>query len=391
MVTFEEALNIVLESSFLIETEGVSLPDASGRVLAQDVVSDVDMPPFDKSAMDGYACRRDNLTGVLEIIETIPAGAVPEKKINPGQCARIMTGARIPEGADCVIKVEETETTAEGEVRFIAGQTRDNIARKAEDARRGDIVLGSGMLLAPQHIAVLASVGCTFPIVFRKPRVAILSTGDEIVEPDLIPGPSQVRNSNAWQLIAQVKRAGGLPFYHGIIRDSKDETRIALEKALAENDIVLLSGGVSMGDYDFVPGVFEALGLEIRFRTIAIQPGKPTVFAVRGDKRIFGLPGNPVSSFNLFTLLVAPLIGKMTGRKAGFGIRRLPMGAAYQRKKSDRLSWIPVSFSEDGKVYPVEYHGSAHIHALAYADGIAAIEAGRNTVNTGEFVDVRFI
>jgi molybdopterin molybdotransferase len=391
MITFEEALKIVLGSVIPCDAEEVGLLDSHGRVLAMDVVSDVDMPPFDKSAMDGFACRREDLHRALEIIETVPAGALPSRTISPGQCVRIMTGAKIPGGADCVIKVEETFINPEGKVKFTATGTRDNIARQGEDVRNGQVVLEKGTLVASQHIAVMAAAGCVAPRVYCKPQITILSTGDEIVEPDLVPGPAQVRNSNAYQLMSLAARAGAEPSYLGVIPDDEATTTENVRKALSGCDILLLTGGVSMGDFDFVPSVYLKLGIDIKFQTIAIQPGKPTVFGTLENKRIFGLPGNPVSSFNIFSLLVAPLIRAMTGLAIHREIKRLPMGIEYQRKRSDRLSWIPVRFSEDGKVFPVEYHGSAHIHALTGADGIAAIPAGKAGIKPGDLVDVRFI
>jgi len=218
--------------------------------------------------------------------------------------------------------------------------------------------------------------------------LAVIATGDEIVEPHLKPGISQMRNSNGYQLVAQADKAGVNAEYLGIASDNQAETFTKVSLALKKYDVVVLTGGVSMGTYDFVPKIFEKAGIEILFRTIALQPGKPTLFGKKDDKRIFGLPGNPVSSFTTFELLVKPLLWKMMG--VAEPVRKLPMplGVEYKRKRTDRMQWIPVRINE-GKVYPIEFHGSAHIFSLASADAIAAIPLGLNHVNTGELVDVR--
>lgn len=391
MISLEEALRTVLDTAVLAGTEKTDLFHALGRGLAEDIISDMDMPPFNKSAMDGFACRVEDIEMELEIIETIPAGQQPSKFIAKGLCSKIMTGARVPDGADCVIKVEETEITVSGKVRCTAGKTNPNIAYRGEDILKGNKVLDKGTLLKPHHIAVLASAGVYRPLVYRRPRIAVISTGNEIVEPWEKPGPSQIRNSNAYQLCSLALQAGALPEYAGIAPDDERASLEMLKKASIDNDIILLTGGVSMGDFDFIPEVLKELGATIHFQTIAIQPGKPTVFATLNKKSIFGLPGNPVSSYNIFLLLVLPLIRAMVGGTYRPVPSRLPMGTDYSRKKSDRMSWIPVVIPDGISVYPVEYHGSAHIRSMSGADAIACIPAGIKELKTGDYVDVRLI
>ena len=388
MIRFEEALKTVLEHAPAMGKMEVALPESLGRFLAQDVVSDMDMPPFDKSAMDGYACRRADLSKTLTVIETVAAGTLPAFRVETGQCTRIMTGARIPEGSDCVVKLEDTEEAGEGMIRFIAKDTRDNIAQKAEDVRKGDILIRKGTRIAPQHIAVMAMVGLYLPKVARMPKIDIFSTGDELVEPFVKPVRGQIRNSNGYQLLNQAIRAGADPAYMGILPDREKESLEKIRYSLDHSDVILLSGGVSQGDFDFLPAVFEKLRINILFRTIASQPGKPTIFGTYKKKVIFGLPGNPVSSFNLFELLVRPMLEKMMGREEFGALERLPMGVPYRRKKSDRLNWFPVVM-RDGKIYPVEYHGSAHISAHLSASHIAAIPIGVTELNPGDLLDVR--
>lgn len=392
MIKFEEAYDIVLNSAnFHLQNERINFEDSLGRILAEDVNSDINMPPFDKSAMDGFAIRRSDIGNELEVIEVLPAGKVPEKEVGENQCTKIMTGAIIPDGADCVIMVEYTKETGENKIKFTFEYTNNNICYFAEDIKKDDLVLKKGIEIKPQHIAVMASVGCTQPLVSKQPKIGIISTGDELVEPSEIPGKSQIRNSNGHQLVAQVKRAGAIPDYIGIAEDSEEVTYNTISKALNDYDIVLLTGGVSMGDFDFIPEIMTKVGVDIKFQALAVKPGKPTIFGTFGkEKFIFGLPGNPVSSYTQFELLVKPLIMKLMGTTELNQIIKMPMGSEYSRRKSSRKSFIPVNIS-DGKAYPVEYHGSAHIHSYVFADGITSIEIGKEKLEIGELVDVRQI
>ena len=389
MISFEKALDIILDSARYLGDERVDFTDSLDRVLAEDVFSDVDMPPFDKAAMDGFACRREDLSQELDVIETIAAGQVPQKSIGPGQCTRIMTGAMIPEGADTVIMVEQTKETGTERIHFTAEKTTSNIARKAEDVKVGDIMWRKGQPIKPSHIAIFSAVGCTDPLVAKQPRVAILSTGDELVEPNEKPGPGMIRNSNAWQLMAQVKQAGSIPNYMGIVPDTREDTDIAISKALAENDVVLLTGGVSMGDFDFVPEIMQKNKVDIRFQKVAVKPGRPTVFGVTDKSWIFGLPGNPVSSFINFEVFVKPLLYKLMGNEFKPVELTLPMGVNFKRKKADRLEWVPVKINENAELVPASYHGSAHIHAVCLSDAIMSVAVDTYEIAKGELVNVR--
>jgi len=391
MIEFQKAYEIVISSFKTLGVERVDFIDSIGCVLAEDIISDIDMPPFDKSAMDGYACRLADLNLDLDVIELIPAGKAPNKTISAGECAKIMTGAMVPEGADCVIMIEETQEIAKNKIRFTKTITKPNITFRAVDVKKGDTVLKSGTLLQPQHIAVLASVGAVKPSVYKKPIVGVISTGDELVEPQDQPSISQIRNSNGFQIIAQIKKMNAIPVYFGIAKDTQESTKNIIEKAIAQCDVIILSGGVSMGDFDYVPEVLKNAGVDILFDSIAVQPGKPTTFGRSGNKFFFGLPGNPVSSFNQFELLAKPLIYRIMGYEFNPLTVRLPMGVAYNRKKASRLSWIPVLISDQGTVFPVDYHGSAHIYALSSAHGIVPIAIGQTELKKGELVDVRQI
>ena len=347
------------------------------------------MTPFDKAAMDGFACRKEDLDNELEVIETVAAGQIPQKSIEAGQCVRIMTGAMIPEGADTVIMVEQTEMTGEERVRFTGSRTTANIAYRAEDVTAGDVMWKKGEPILASHIAIFAAVGCTEPLVAKQPRVAVLSTGDELVEPYEKPGPGKIRNSNAWQLMAQIRNVNCIANYMGIVPDTEEETDLAISKALEENDVVILTGGVSMGDFDFVPKVMKKNNVDIRFQKVAVKPGRPTVFGVTEKSYIFGLPGNPVSSYINFEVFVKPMLYKLMGHDYRPVELTLPMAADYKRKKADRLEWVPVDITPAGEVLPVSYHGSAHIHAVCLSKALMKVPVDMFTFDKGETVHVR--
>jgi molybdopterin molybdotransferase len=391
MIEFDKAFGIVMKSGFETESETISFRDSYGRILDEDIASDIDMPPFNRSAMDGYACHRIDLTSDLEIVEVIAAGKEPAKMVGKDQCSKVMTGAIVPDGCDTVIMIEETANLINGKIRYTGNDPKLNISFKGEDIRTGEIVLRKGKFIQPQDIAVMASVGRTKILVKKRPKIGIISTGDELVEPSVQPGISQIRNSNAYQLITQVTRAGGVGIDYGIAPDNEAITLKMTEHAINESDIVIITGGVSMGDFDFVPLVLEQAGVKILFDQVNVQPGKPTTFGIHPKSIIFGLPGNPVSSFIQFELLVRPLISSMMGHHWIPDECKLPMAVDYKRKSSVRLGFIPVAINKNKEVIPVPFHGSAHITALSYSDGIIAMKPGTKSLEKGEIVNVRQI
>jgi len=419
MLKYKDAFEIVMNSisGKPLGTEQVEIDRSLNRILAEDVVADRDVPAFNKSAMDGFACRRTDLDNELTIIETIPAGLLPKKTIGRNQCSKIMTGAVVPEGADCVIMVEDTEPTADNKIRFtpleiplsqnkqkakrsltgfIGEHSTDNICFKGEDIKKGEVVLRAGAMISAQHIAVLASVGCTKPLVAMQPKVGIITTGDELVEPGKKPAPFQIRNSNGPQITAQVTAAGAKAKNYGIAADTEEALDDMVKKAMVENDVVIFSGGVSMGDYDLVPGILEKNNFKLLFEKVAVKPGRPTVFGIReegGEKPVFcfGLPGNPVSTFIIFELLVKPFLFKMMGHNYKPVVSHRQLEKTITRNKTERDSWLPVVFTENNKVKNIEYHGSAHINALCEADGLMCIPAGVAEVKEGTTIAVRQI
>ena len=408
MLSFEKALDTVLKSARPLGAEPVSLADAANRVLAEDVKSDMDIPPFNKSAMDGYACRRADLANDLEVIEIIPAGYAPTKSVGPGQCAKIMTGGVVPEGADCVVmkeyiadcrlpiadspianrksKIENAPT-----VRFVGEKTKDNICQKGEDIKAGDVVLRKGELLKPQHIAVLASVGHARPIVSKMPSVGIIATGSELVDPGTACEPCQIRNSNSFQLAAQAGSLGAAVTDYGITKDTKEAIDNMFKKVAAANDVVIVSGGVSVGDFDFVPDILRRNNIDLLFEGIAVKPGKPSVFGVSQDLYCFGLPGNPMSTFVQFEILIKPFLYRLMGCEHKHENVRMPLDESVERRKTERQAWFPVAITAVGTVKLIEYHGSAHISSLCPADGLISIDVGVARLEKGTIVPVRLI
>jgi len=394
MITFEEALSVSLNQAVTFGVESISFEEAAGRVLAENIFSDMDIPPFNKSAMDGYACRRQDLSKPMDVIEVIRAGIPPVRIITEGKCSQIMTGAIIPDGADTVIKVEECEVLQLNEnespvVRFTGEKTAANICLRGEDQRSGELILKVGTLLDTRHVPILATVGKVFIEVYCLPSVGVLSTGTELVEPGEVPGLSQIRNTNAYQIIAQLSAMGISCDYYGIASDDEALTRSMISEALENSDILILSGGVSMGEFDFVPTVLESLGVEVVFKQVAIQPGKPTLFGTSVNKFVFGLPGNPVSSYFILELLIRPFIYKCMSHDWNPPVLRLKTGEPLTRRKSNRLGWIPVRIDHQGLVHSINYNGSAHIFALRDAQGIIPMPIGITIIEEGEFVDVR--
>ena len=390
MIPFQEAYDTVMAAARLQLTEPVDYRQSVGRILAQDIHATMPMPPFDKAMVDGYACRRADLHEPLTLLETIQAGYGSPKPIEAGQCSKIMTGAVVPEGADCVFMVEQSAED-DGTVRFTGETTNDNIVPLAKDVQKNDLLLPTGHRIHTHDVAVLASMGHLRPMVYCQPSVGIVATGDELVEPEFTPGPAQIRNSNAYHLAAQVESIGLTPTYEGIARDDQDSLDAKIGSAIANNDVVLISGGVSMGEFDLVPGVLKKNGITIVFDKVAVQPGKPTVFGYSDSTFCFGLPGNPVSSYVIFETLVKPFLFKLMDYDYRPPTLRAPLADAFTRKAGTRSVWFPVTFTEEGTVRRMEYHGSAHINALSGADGLACVPQGITELGPGEAVTVRLI
>ena len=366
------------------------MQDALNRVLATNTFYDLAMPPFNKSAMDGFACRMEDISNELEIVEGIFAGKKPEEEIGKNQAAKIMTGAVVPKGADCVVMKEYSEEK-DGRVCFSTSKTKSNICYTGEDVKVGDLALVENTLLTPRHIPVLAGAGVSNPEVYCQPKVTVFATGSELVEPTEKPESFQIRNSNSSQMMAQLKEIGIEGNYGGIISDNFEETKQKMATAYESSDVVVLSGGVSEGDFDFIPSVIKELGFEILLTRIAVQPGKPVIFARKGNQYCFGLAGNPASSFLQFELYLKPFLYKMMGLELENRMVKATMSSDYFRKKTDRLKFIPAFINDNMEVQAVEFHGSAHINALINANCFVIMPIGVGEFKEGEKVDVRRI
>lgn len=390
MIRLEEALDIILGSIISKnETELLPLASSLGRVLAEDVFSDMDIPQFDKSAMDGFACRRAELGQPLEILETIQTGFKPEFEVKTGQCSRIMTGAMVPKGADCVVMQEYTEIDAEGKMVFTGKNTATNLLYQGQDVKKGDRTLEKGTLISPQNVAILASAGLEHVKVFKKKKVAIISTGSELVEPGEMVPEAKIRNTNTSQLTGQVKDCNQTPVYFGLVQDEEEAIENAIRKAEKECEVIILTGGASVGEFDLVPVVVEGMEYDRKFQKVAIQPGKPVSFSVKDGKYCFGLSGNPVSSFLQFQLLVKPMLVKLSGNQAKTERIWIKFDGEFQRKKAERRYFLPVVLNEKGFAVPPAYHGSAHLHALNGIYGFAEVAEGVYEIKKGEEVYVR--
>ncbi len=391
MLEYKDALEIILSSVQVLPTEKVELRNSQKRVLASDVFHDMDMPPFNKSAMDGFACRHSELNNELEVIETIYAGKNPGKRIGENQCYKIMTGAVVPEQADCVFKKEDAVFTSTGKVTCTNTSTTCNINFRGEDCKRGDKILNKSTLITARHLPVLAGAGVARPEVFKQPNVTVFATGTELVEPEVKPLWYQIRNSNSSQLLAQLAETGIDANYGGILKDETSDIQNKMEEAFQLNDVVILTGGVSVGEYDLIPEVLDNLGFETLVRATGIKPGKPMSFARRSNHYCFGLSGNPVSSFVQFELYVKPFLFALMGHSFQPDMLKLPVETDYSRNKSDRIDFVPVNINEKMEVVLVEFHGSAHINALSGAGFLMEVPKGVNMIKKGELVDVRSI
>lgn len=393
MLELQDALTIITElaSGRGVGTERVDLLDAFHRVLAEDILSDIDIPPFSKSTRDGFACRRADLGNELEVIETIAAGGVPQRILGPNECARIMTGAAIPQGADAVVMFEHAEHLSENRVLCRPSCLGNNIHPQGTSIMAGETVLHAGDMIKAQQVAVLASVGCSRPLVSRRPKVGVIATGSELVEPNRKPEACQIRNSNSFQLSAMVLGASALPQNYGLVGDNKGAIQAVLKKAMAENDVVILSGGISKGDYDFVRDVLEENLVDLVFDRVRVDPGRLMVFGISDSAFCLGLSGNPVSNFIMFELVVKPFLYVMAGHAFRADVSLARMAETLVRDEAERDLWLPVLLAADGRVHPVESRGSMSITSLCRADGLMRVPTGVTEVREGTTVVVKQI
>lgn len=391
------AQRCILQHAVALGVELVRLERSLGRVLAEDVISNRDHPPYDVSAMDGYAVRAADLIDMpasFTVVEDIKAGAMPTMAVLPGQCARIMTGAPIPHGADTVIRVEDSQSLSHDLVQIgqAAVQGAD-IRQRGENLRTGEVVLKAGIEITPGVLGILAMVKCTEVSVQRLPRVAILSSGDELEGLDEPFDPNKIPDANSYTLLAQVQALGIEPALLGIARDDPLELSQYLMRGL-EFDVLLVSGGTSVGVYDFVRPTIEALGIHMHFWRVAIRPGHPIAFGTTPSTCVFCLPGNPVSSMVCFEQFVAPALRSMMGHPRVYR-RTIPARLAHAVKhRPGRTELIRVVLSRDQHGYLAEAtgsQGSGVLLSMAHADGLLVVPSESNGLAAGDMAEVQLL
>lgn len=401
LTQLHEAQRIVLDATPVLGVEKVSILDALGRVLGENIVAERDNPPWDNSAMDGFAVRWEDIKQehaiqkpvTLSIIEDVPAGTMPTKTVGPGQAIRIMTGAPMPRGADTVLKVEDTEPTPTS-VRVLKPEPKGaNIRSQGEDVKKGDCMIAQGTRIRPGESGMLAILAKSLVFAYQRPRVAILSTGDELADLDERFSDEKIINSNSYGIAAAVQEAGGVPLLLGIARDTPDALKEKISQGL-NADILVLSGGVSMGDYDFTKAVFRELGAEMNFWKLAIRPGQPLAFGLIQDKLAFGLPGNPVSSMVTFEQLVRPALQKMGGCRT-YG--RPVLQAIFQEtfsKRTDRRHFLRGILTREEGVFKVRTtgdQGSGILTSMVKANCLIDVPIEIERLNPGDGVTVQLL
>ncbi|MGD1996523.1 MAG: molybdopterin molybdotransferase MoeA [Anaerolineae bacterium] len=393
-LSVEEALQRILSTARVLEPERVPILEAVNRVLAESIAAGRDIPPLANSAMDGYAVRGEDVAQAparLQVVEEVAAGSVGEIKVQPGTAVRIMTGAPIPQGADTVVRFEDTHVDGDWVEVVKEYATGKNVRSAGEDVRAGQTVLSPGKVLRPQEIGMLAAVGHVEVAVIRRPRVGILATGDEVVSPDETPGPAQIWDANSYTVAAQVRRYGGLPLVLGIARDREALVRQGIREALAqESDFIITSGGVSVGDFDLVKQVLAAEG-EMHFWSLNMKPGRPLAFGVVDGVPLLGLPGNPVSAMISTELFARPALLKMQG------IDEWPWLSVRARlvdpivRKDERRHYLRVRLRQTPEGWEAALtgdQGSGILNSLVQADGLAIVPEDVDHLPEGSMVDV---
>ncbi len=401
MKTVEESLARILDFVAPLGVEKIPLTECLNRVLAEDAYSTRHIPPRDNSAMDGYAVKHRDLRNaspespaVLRSVEEIPAGSSPGKRIGTGEAARIMTGAPVPDGADAVIKIEDVDVEDDRVRCFTPVEEGENVRKRGEDVIEGEAVIAAGSHIQPAHMGMLAATGHALVPVYKRPLVAIIATGDEIIDIDGDPSSEKIISSNSYSLYGQIIEAGGIPLPLGIARDTKKDLMSHFSMAKERAQVVISSGGVSMGDYDLVQDVLTELGARVEFETVAQRPGKPFTFATTETIPFFGLPGNPVSTMISFEQYVRPALRKMTGHKMLF--RRTARAVLDENitKKNDltyfirgKATWRDGSFT----VVTTGEQGSGILKSMVLANVIIVLPRGMTHARRGDEVTVQLI
>lgn len=401
MITIEEALRIIDEEGKVIGTERVELTDALNKVLAEDIYSKDTLPPFNKSAMDGYAikfrdteCCQCGNEIELYVKALVRAGDYYEGTLNSKEAIKIMTGAPVPNGSDAVIQIEKVKENGNKVIISDYIKENTNIIKMGEEIKSGELALEKGKIIRPTEIGFLASLGYSKVVIQKSPKVALITTGDELLDITASLEKGKIRNSNEYSLMALCKNSQVDFISLGVVCDDKEALKKKILKGLKEADIVITSGGVSAGDFDFVENVLEEIGAKINFTAVAIKPGKPVTFATIDNKLFFGLPGNPLSVITTFEEFVKPAIKKMKGYKEVYEEKMLVTAGNDFKAKKDRRKFIYVNIiNEGGKYYAYDLGSqcSNHLMTMSKANGIIIMPEGVNKITKGEVVNGRFI
>jgi molybdopterin molybdotransferase len=393
-MSVEEAQEHILSTVDVLEPEHVPLLEAAGRVLAEAIAADRDIPPVTNAAMDGYAVRGADMIGQtipLRVVGQVAAGHEAEVAVGPGEAVRIMTGAPVPEGADTVVRFESTRMDGDQLLILELPTPKENVRQAGEDVCAGEVVLEPGKVLRPQEIGMLAALGCLEVMVIGRPRVGILGTGDEVVPPDQTPGPSQIRDANSHMVAAQVRRYGGMPMILGVAHDEEELVRQGIRLALERNvDFIITSGGVSVGDFDLVKQVMDAEGA-MHFWSLNMKPGRPMAFGDIAGIPLLGLPGNPVAAMISTELYARPALLKMQGftdwsRPTVWARLTEPI-----ERKDGRRHYLRVVLRETGgrcEATLTGDQGSGILNSLVQADGLAVIREDVSRLPAGSEVEV---
>jgi len=397
MIPIAEAIGIVLRQTSGTGVDSVSLVDALGRILAEDIIADTDLPPFDRAQMDGYAVRAADVADIpaqLRIAGESAAGAGWHQEMKAGEAVRIMTGAPVPEGADAVQQVELTrEEDGDGYVEILESvEIGRSIVKRAAEIKAGETVLRAGEDINAAMIATLASFGYAQVKVGRRPRVAVMATGSELVDVDQKPGPDQIRDSNNYTIAAYAALSGATVQRLPLAGDDPNELKRQIAAAAERSDVLITSGGVSMGVYDFTKAALKELGAEIFFERVALRPGKPTVFAKLGDTLVFGLPGNPVSVAVTFNLFARTALRVMQGARQPGLIEETAILGRSVKGSIDRESYLPAILRTDRRgiliAEPLKWGGSSDFVAFARATALIDVPAGEHEIKARALVKI---
>lgn len=400
MITVEKALQSIFVNFRLLGLENASILDARSRVIGEDIFAARNIPPADNSAMDGYAVRHIDTKGAtranplrLKVIEDVPAGKVPQRKLKRGEAYRIMTGAIIPETADAIVRQEETEKIGKMVAIFTSAKKGQDIRLAGEDVQKGELVISKGSVVGPAQIGMLASLGKRFVSVYQKPRVAIIATGDELVNIENDPPPAKIVNSNSYSLAAQVMECGAIPLMLGIAKDKKSELQKKFKTAL-HADLIISSGGISVGDFDLVKDVMGEIGNVVHFWQVAMKPGKPLAFGTIKGIPLFGLPGNPVSAMVSFEQFVRPYLLKMQGHTKIFRQTIRALSSQEIQKKKGVKHFIRAIVKKEKNQYLAAItgeQGSGILKSMVLANALIVLKENEAKVKKGDPVTVQLL